>query len=377
MFLWKQLSKEYPASVIPPLPDKQRMEYVRGDRFGSDFTSRRAHSLQRFLSRLSLHPRLRRAPILHTFLESHDWNATMRSRSTRISGAGMSPTTTEASGGVFDTFADSLINVFTKPHKFDRRFIEVKEKADRLDDDLSQVEKVLSRLGRREQDIEMDLRDLAEQMQKLTTQEPGVGEAARAFVQALEDQAKGIHTLRDVTDGDYLGSLRDMGAYSVALKGLLKAREQKQLDYEQLTEYLNKSTHERDSGAAGSSFAGGGASSIVGAAGGFLRSKVEDVRGVDHEASRRERVRKLELRIEELTTEVERAKNTSELWDDEVVREVVDFERIKKVEFKHQLGVLADAHVNFYENVENIWTNYLQQVGVAALDGSIAGNGNE
>ncbi|KAJ2906425.1 hypothetical protein MKZ38_001785 [Zalerion maritima] len=360
VFLWKQLCKEYLASAIPPLPDKQRMEYVRGDRFGTEFTARRAHSLQRFLSRLSLHPILRRAPILHAFLESPDWNATMRARSSRGSGAGMSPTAAEPTTGVFDTFADSFINVFAKPHRFDKRFLEVKEKADRLDDDLSQVEKVVARVGRRELDIETDLRDLAEQMQKLIALEPGVGDAARAFVLGLEDQAKGMHKLREVTDGDYLGSLRDMSAYTASLKGLLKSREQKQLDFEQLTEYLNKASHERDAGMQGSFSSSG--SGIVGAAGGFIRSKVEDVRGVDHEASRRERMRKLELRIEELTIEVERAKQTSAMFDEEVVREVTDFERIKRVEFKRQLGGLADAHVEFYGNVEDIWGRYVEEM---------------
>ncbi|PNY21861.1 Uncharacterized protein TCAP_07210, partial [Tolypocladium capitatum] len=91
VFLFKQLTRDYPATAVPPLPDKQRMEYVRGDRFGPDFTARRAHSLQRFLARLALHPTLRRAPILHVFLESHDWNATVRSRSARASVAAGDP----------------------------------------------------------------------------------------------------------------------------------------------------------------------------------------------------------------------------------------------------------------------------------------------
>ncbi len=135
VFLYKSLTRDYQGAAVPPLPDKQRMEYVRGDRFGPDFTSRRAYSLQRFLSRLALHPVLRRAGILHTFLESPDWNATMRSRSARASiaspgspelvpGGGGSGTTS----GVFDSFADSFMNAFTKVHKPDRRFTEVKEK---------------------------------------------------------------------------------------------------------------------------------------------------------------------------------------------------------------------------------------------------------
>ncbi|KAH8682410.1 hypothetical protein BX600DRAFT_506009 [Xylariales sp. PMI_506] len=348
VFLYKTLSRDYPACAVPPLPDKQRMEYVRGDRFGPDFTHRRAFSLQRFLSRLTLHPILRRAPILHTFLESPDWNATMKSRSARAS-----VTAEPGTGGVFDNFADTFINAFTKVNKADKRFIEVREKADKLDEDLGHVEKVVARVVRREADLETDMRDLAEQFQKLITLEPGVEPAVHAFAASIEDAATGLRHLKDHTDQDYLGSLRDMGAYSVALKNLLKAREQKQLDHEQLTEYLNKSTVERDSLASGY-----GASS----AGSFIRSKIEDVRGVDHEASRRERLRKLEIRIDELTTEAERAKKTSEMFDEEVVKEVVDFEQIKRIEMKNQFGGFAAAHVEFYGGLIDVWERYVKEM---------------
>jgi sorting nexin-4 len=355
LFLYKALCKDYPAAAVPPLPDKQRMEYVRGDRFGSDFTNRRAFSLQRFLGRLSLHPILRRSAMLHTFLESPDWNATMKSRSAR--GSLASPNE-PASGGVFDNFADTFINAFTKVHKPDRRFIEVKEKSDKLDEDLANVEKVVARVVRREADLEQDLKDLAEQFQKLITLEPGVEPALHAFSASVEDTSTGLRKLKEHTDQDYLGSLRDMVAYSGALKNLLRAREQKQLDFEQLTEYLNKSSSERDSLASGY----GGTGGIAGSAGGFIRSKIEDVRGVDHEQSRRERQRKLELRIEELTREVEAAKKTTELFDDEVVKEVIDFERIKRVEFKRQFGGLADAHTEFYGSVIDIWEGYVREM---------------
>lgn len=357
VYLYKSLAKDYVACAIPPLPDKQRMEYVRGDRFGSDFTSRRAHSLQRFLARLSLHPVLRRSPILHTFLESDEWNATMRSRNTRASSH------SEASGGVFDNFADTFINAFTKVHKPDKRFTEVREKSDKLDEDLSHIEKVIARVIRREADLETDFKDLAEQFQKLINLEPGVESALRSFSTSVEDTSAGLKRLKDVTDQDYLGSLRDMQAYSQSLKNLLKAREQKQLDYEQLTEYLNKSSVERDalqSASASSSYYGSGG--LAGGASGFLRSKLEDVRGVDHEQARRERQRKLELRIEELTREVEEAKRMSEMFDDEVVRETVDFERIKRGEMRGEFRALADAHVEFYDGCIGVWEGYIKEM---------------
>ncbi|KAG6064753.1 Sorting nexin-4 [Claviceps aff. humidiphila group G2b] len=358
VFLYKQLMRDYPATAVPPLPDKQRMEYVRGDRFGTDFTARRAHSFQRFLARLSLHPILRRAPILHNFLESPDWNATMRSRSSRESvssdpGGGGGGAGGGGSGGVFDNFADTFINAFTKLNKPDRRFLDVKDKSDKLDEDLGHIEKVMARVVRRQGDLEADMKDLAEQFQKLITLEPGVEAAVHAFAASVQDTAQHLHLLRDTTDQDYVGSLRDMQAFSLSLKNLLRAREQKQLDYEQLTEYLNKSTTERDALHSGAGSFGPGS---------FLRAKIEDVRGVDHEQARRERLRKLELRVDELTHEVERARATSDLFDDEVVREVGDFERIKKAEFKTQLGGLADAHISFYAGVEDLWGRYIEEM---------------
>ncbi|EHA49932.1 intercellular trafficking and secretion [Pyricularia oryzae] len=378
VFLFKTLSREYPASAVPPLPDKQRMEYVRGDRFGNDFTSRRAYSLRRFLARCALHPVLRRSAILHTFLESPDWNATMRSRASRS--VSMSGTSSGESGNahygggsagggstgggnslansVFDNFADTFINAFTKVHKPDRRFIEVREKSDKLDEDLAHVEKVVARVSRRETDMEADHKDLAEQFQKLIVLEPGVEGPVRAFAASVEDTAQGLRGLREATEQDYLGSLRDLAAYSGALKNLLKAREQKQLDFEQLTEYLNKSSAERDVLASGGYSSGG----ALAGAGGFIRSKIEDVRGVDHEQSRRERLRKLELRIEELTVEVERAKKTSELFDEEVIREVSDFERIKRIELKRQFGSLAQSHTDFYDATIDVWEKYVKEM---------------
>ena len=352
------------------------MEYVRGDRFGPDFTARRAYSLQRYLSRLALHPDLRRASIFHTFLESPDWNATMRSRAGRLGPAGAADlaqsqpaggsTAGGGGGGVFDNLADSFMNAFTKVHKPDRRFIEVKEKSDKLDEDLNHVEKVVSRVARRESDLEADLKDLAEQFQKLITLEPGVESAVHAFAASVEDTAAGLKKLKDHTDQDYLSSLRDMVAYSGALKNLLRAREQKQLDYEQLTEYLNKATADRDMLASGhhggGGYQAGPLSGALGGAGGFIRSKIEDVRGVDHEQARRDRQRKLELRIDELTREVENARLEADHFAEQVVREVQSFEWIKKIEFKRQFGGLVDAHVDFYGGVIDTWEEYVREM---------------
>lgn len=345
VFLYKTLTKEYPQCAVPPLPDKHNMAYVRGDRFGPDFTQRRAHSLSRFLKRLTLHPVLRRATLLTLFLETSDWNATMKSRPTR----GMSGSESATSTGVFESLTDSLLNAFNKPHKTDRRFQEVQDRAKKLDDDLGTVSKTVARVGKREGDLENDYADLAVQYQKLAALEPGVQDELTKFAASVSETSEGWKALREHTDQNYLESLNDMDAYISSVKALLKTREQKQLDFEGLTEYLNRNVQERDTLASHGS---------VGASG-FLRQKIEDVRGVDHEQSRRERQRKLEVQISRLTDEVEGSKKVTEAFDEEVVKEVSDFERIKAVEFRDTLGGLADANIRFFQGNIEIWENFL------------------
>ena len=213
------------------------------------------------------------------------------------------------------------------------------------------VSKTVARVAKREGDLEGDYGDLATQFQKLAALEPGVQDELTKFAASVGETSEGWRGLKEHTDQNYLGSLKDMEEYISSVKALLKTREQKQLDFEGLTDYLTKAAQERDTLASHGSM---GAS-------GFLRQKIEDVRGVDHEQSRRERQRKLEVQISRLTTEVDVAKKTSEAFDEEVVKEVSDFERIKAVEFRDTLGGLADANIHFFKNNIDIWERFIAE----------------
>jgi sorting nexin-4 len=188
---------------------------------------------------------------------------------------------------------------------------------------------------------------------RLSALEPGVTDELTKFATTLQDTSEGWKELREHTDQSYLGSLKDMEAYGLSVKALLKTREQKQLDFEALTEYLTKAAQERDSLASHGGNMG---------ASGFLRQKIEDVRGVDHEQARRERQRRLEVQIQRLQTEVENAKKISEAFDEEVVKEVGDFERIKAVEFRDALEGLADANVTFFQSNVEIWEKFVSDL---------------
>lgn len=358
VFLRNALYKEYQAAAIPPLPEKNSMAYVRGDRFSTEFTQRRAWSLHRFIKRITQHPILRRAPIFILFLETSDWNQQMRLRPTRSNTASETSTGSGPQQGFLDNVADTMLNAFSKVHKPDRRFVDVTERLNKLDEDLNHVEKIVARVVRRQGDLEQDYFDLAANMRKLTPLEPAIEPQVLTFAGCVDESSRGWKSLKDHTDQNYLGSLRDMDAYITSVKNLLRTREQKQLDFEGLTEYLQKASQERDILTTQSQY--GSSSSLNPAT--FIRNKVEDMRGVDHEQARRERARKLELRIEELNREVDIAKSTSEMFDQQVMKEVDDFERIKGLEFRDSLGSLAEKNIEFYSNVVDTWERFLLDV---------------
>jgi sorting nexin-4 len=340
-YLYNALVNEFPASIVPPLPDKNRLDYLKGDlRFGPEFTLKRASSLTRFLTRIARHPGLKKSRVFYTFLESDDWNSfKMHRGAARLSTGGG-----QDSNSFLEGISDTLLNAFSKVNNPSKEMTEVKEKGDKLETNLSSVEKNFTRVVRRQGDLVGDLEEFSAQVIKLAEIQPNLSVEFGEFAQGIQEFSRGVYLLKEHIDGDYIVSLRDMENYIVSLKSLLKLREQKQLDYEALTNYLSRSNRERDN-----LVAGGGSS--------FLRNKVEDFRGVDHERSRKERLSKLETRIEDLTREVTSAKQTSEMFEEVSMNEVQIFENIKEMEMKVTLDHLCDYYISFYKEMIKGWEN--------------------
>lgn len=100
-----------------------------------------------------------------------------------------------------------------------------------------------------------------------------------------------------MTTDPFLVHLHSLLQYSHANRAVLKLRDQKQMDFEELSEYLSQVTAERDrlaaviSGRAGSTGLGLGA---------YIRDRVDSIRGADDDRSRVERMRKLDTKIKEV-----------------------------------------------------------------------------
>ena len=100
------------------------------------------------------------------------------------------------------------------------------------------------------------------------------------------------------TTDPLLMHLHSLLTYSHANRAVLKLRDQKQLDFEELSDYLSGVTAERDrlsaviSGHAGSTGLGLGA---------YLKDRVDALRGLDDDRSRVEKMKKLDIKIKEVS----------------------------------------------------------------------------
>ena len=129
---------------MPPLPDKHRLEYLTGDRFGDTFVQRRCAELQLFLERVCRHPVLQRAKLLQVFLESDEWEIEMHTHAGQAIGGPLGGSAA-AAGGMIESLSDTFVNVFSRVRKPDPRFTEMQRQLEQEEDHAAQLERVLHR----------------------------------------------------------------------------------------------------------------------------------------------------------------------------------------------------------------------------------------
>ncbi|KAI9570241.1 hypothetical protein HD554DRAFT_2019014 [Boletus coccyginus] len=354
VFLRDHLVKDFPACVVPALPDKHRLEYITGDRFSPEFMERRRLDLHRFLQRIARHPTLQRSTLVRAFFESTEWHVFMHQHLAHPPGPEPMP-------GIIDNISDTLLNAFARVRKPDERFLHMRESVDKFEDGLVLSERLWNRIrgrtngkGKPEsgEDLTADYHDLAVAVQGLGFLESGITDPLNHFSNTLLEFSALLRHKTQTTTDPFLVHLHSLLTYSHANRAVLKLRDQKQLDFEELSDYLSGVTLERDrlsaviSGHAGSTGLG---------LSGYLRDKVDAIRGADDDRSRVEKMRKLDLKIKELQDAVAAAHETSDAFSDETLREQTIFQYSKEAEMKEMLNNLADGEIEFYQSAMEEW----------------------
>ncbi|KAF5323530.1 hypothetical protein D9611_005678 [Ephemerocybe angulata] len=353
VFLREHLVRDFPACVVPALPDKHRLEYLTGDRFSPEFMERRRLDLHRFLERIARHPILQRSTLLRAFFESTEWHVYMHQHVAH-------PPSQEPSAGLIDNISDTLLNAFSKVRKPDERFLVMRENVDKFEEGLVATERLYTRVRNRSsdgnpesgEDLTADYHDLAVAVQGLGFLESGITDPLNHLSNTLLEFSALQRHLTQTTTDPLLTHLHSLLQYSHANRAVLKLRDQKQLDFEELSDYLSGVTAERDrlsaiiKGHAGSSGLGLGA---------YLKDRVDALRGMDDDRSRVEKMKKLDTKIKELQDAVTTAHETSDAFNDATLREQTIFQYSKEAEMKDILGDLADGQIEFYKAAMEEW----------------------
>ncbi|RCH98084.1 intercellular trafficking and secretion [Rhizopus azygosporus] len=343
-FVWlhNTLTMEYPACIVPPLPDKHRLEYIKGDRFSLEFITKRKLSLQWFMNRISRHPILQCSQSTRIFLESNDFRNDKRAQSTYV------PPTTS----LINSIGDTLVNAFVKLKKPDEKFEEMKDIVNRLEDNLNIIERLYLRINKRQRDLQRDYTSFANSIQGLSALETSIRNSLHQFAETCKAYSKVMKEMSEKEELLFLNEIHELIAYCHAAKDVLKARDQKQLDFEELSRYLDQAVLEKER-TLHPRFSDRGNITE------YVADKINEVRGISMQQAKREKLARLERKIDELQNEVLRTSDESAEFSSQVVEEFSLFQKTKLLELKQGLLAYADCHIDFFQKGMDIWEKIL------------------
>lgn len=196
--------------------------------------------------------------------------------------------------GLLENLSDSLLNVFAKLRKPDPRFVEMRHHLDQFDEGLTSIERLAARNKLRLGDLAGDYEDLAASVQGLGYLESGITDSLNKFEVGIGHFSQVISVTTAHTTDPFLEQLHSLLAYSAVFKGVLRLRDQKQFDFEELSTYLSSEVTERDR------LAGGYGSGM--GIGSYFKDKVDSLTGGGQtDGSREARLAKLDGKIKEVS----------------------------------------------------------------------------
>lgn len=204
------------------------------------------------------------------------------------------PADPDPPSGLLDNISDTLLNAFTKVRKPDERFVEMKTHLDQFDEGLTSIERLGGRSKLRLGDLSGDYEDLAASVQGLGYLESGITEPLLRFEHALVEFGHAVRDSTTTTAESFLEHLHSLLAYSTSFRAVLKLRDQKQLDFEELSSYLSNVSSERDRLAGGYGYGMG--------IGNYFKDKVESLRGGETESGKEAKMARLDAKIKEVST---------------------------------------------------------------------------
>jgi len=336
------LISAYPSCIIPPLPEKKVIEsFITGDRFSPEFTERRRRLLEVYMQRIARHPVIQNSDILKNFLESTDMSRAIEQSKVD-------------NNTVLDGIGDSIINSFSKIKNVNEKFVKAKEKLERLEVNLQHVEKLHTNIVKQERALESHMNDFALAAEKFGETDNDLESIANEFSNTLRNVSKNISEKALKEEHIYIGNIRGYINYCQSYKDALKARDQKQMDYEGLSSYLKSYDDEYKKYENNPAHISSGITS-------FVSRKYDEMKGNDPRLRREEKMNNLQKKIEELKPEVERSEQDTKRFDEDITKEIEYFDNFQIMDFRKYLNDYIDIQMESYQKNKNLWDDLIEK----------------
>lgn len=259
----RSLVRLHPTALIPPIPEKHSLSD-----YASDYTSqkqkddaaiieKRKRMLQRFLTRLVVHPILKKEHVLHCFLDgNYTWHDIRHSapllnlpkdpllpidNSFASSIASNLPLGSQTTNGV-NTTSNIPIPSSSYTLKYpDKEFEEAESKVDKTArHTTAQFEKSQKRILRRLGDLSNDYGELGSAYNALSLNESGVASTSiEKLGQVIDGSSKSTKAMVDSLEVEFAEHVQDYTQYVYIAKQILRYRRMKQSQLELIEELID------------------------------------------------------------------------------------------------------------------------------------------
>ncbi|XP_041372077.1 sorting nexin-4-like [Gigantopelta aegis] len=323
----------YPAIVIPPLPEKKATyTWLNSptDKLDPEFVERRRNALEIFLLRIAAHPVICSDKIFMAFLQQENsWKEMVYSTD-------------------FQSKADSrlkALNASFRLKKPDRRFEEIKNYSNELQNNISNILKIRAKICDRLYGIHKVHANYARVFGEWSSIEKEMAEALQSTGHYMDVYASSIDGILDETE-QYADQLKEYLAFGESLRSVCRKYECMQYDLERAEDGLSSKAAQRDvlsQGKAPGSF------SISG-----MKSKIF---GNDTPEQRDEKIKQLDEQIQQAEVELQQTNEETAKFVEAALRDTERFKRQKAKDLQEIFTNFAIMQIKECKKGIAIWTS--------------------
>eukprot|EP00002_Diphylleia_rotans_P013268 TRINITY_DN258_c0_g1_i1.p1 TRINITY_DN258_c0_g1~~TRINITY_DN258_c0_g1_i1.p1 ORF type:complete len:434 (+),score=119.81 TRINITY_DN258_c0_g1_i1:74-1375(+) len=345
-FVWlrTQLVKAFPTMLVPPLPEKQRMDYL--DRLTPEFLEKRRRFLEKFLQRVSEHPKLRENEDFHSFLEAKSWALE-----------------TVKIGKEEDYMGNisSLVKTLTaKPKVVDEKFENLRHYVNDLEERLTSIDKALQKIQKLKTELSGAFAEMGASLLLLSDSEIALCDSLASAGRIFEQTSKFLSTEAFHDDIFFNDPIKEYVLYTDSIKAVQKRRDVAQAQVEAIEGELMEKREERadlenPSRPKSETPNRSSISSFFSA----VQLKMTELQLNDPEAARQDRIQKVDEKIRALEASLDQARAEADSISNDIVSEMRRFNFDKIRDFKHVLTEYGTSQVAHHRKTLEAWEQLL------------------